>query len=104
MPQSPKTGRSSAPWSYDMHFLGKRRVKYVQDRLWYDRDEALSLFDQGPKVFVCVSAVVGEAVGSTCKKIYVEKAAERGFEKTEEQVEELFWKLRNEKFATDGFT
>ncbi|KAL7275682.1 hypothetical protein RUND412_001369 [Rhizina undulata] len=98
-----KLGAVEIRYAFSRETENSEGCKYVQDRLWYDRDEASSLFDQGAKVFVCGSAVVGEAVGSTCKKIYAEKAAERGFEKTEEQVKEWFWKMKNERFATDVF-
>lgn len=77
--------------------------KYVQDRLWHDRKEVVELFDQGGKVFVCGSRNVGEAVKDACKKMYVEKAKECGKEKTEQEVEKWFLKLRNERYATDVF-
>lgn len=77
--------------------------KYVQDRLWHDRVEAVELFDEGAKVFVCGSREIGEAVKVTCKKMYSEKAAALGKPKSEEEVEEWFSNLRNARYATDVF-
>jgi cytochrome P450/NADPH-cytochrome P450 reductase len=77
--------------------------KYVQDRLWADRKEVVELFDQGAKVFVCGSKEVGEAVGEVAKRIWVERAKEFGKEKTEEEAEEWFEGIRNERYATDVF-
>lgn len=77
--------------------------KYVQDRLWHDRVEAVGLFDEGAKVFVCGSRDVGEAVKGVCKKMYSEKGVALGKPKTEDEVEEWFMNLRNARYATDVF-
>jgi cytochrome P450/NADPH-cytochrome P450 reductase len=77
--------------------------KYVQDRMRAAKDELHEAWENGAKVYVCGSAKVGEAVSEVCKDLYRNKARELGKEKTEEQVEEWFWALRNERFATDVF-
>lgn len=77
--------------------------KYVQDRLWHDRREAVDLFDEGAKVYVCGSREVGKAVEDACKRMYVERVKEAGKEKTDEEVDKWFSQLRNARYATDVF-
>jgi cytochrome P450/NADPH-cytochrome P450 reductase len=77
--------------------------KYVQDRMRAAEDELHEAWANDAKVYVCGSAKVGEAVSEVCKELYRNKTRELGKEKTEEQVEEWFWALRNERFATDVF-
>ncbi|OCK76470.1 bifunctional P-450/NADPH-P450 reductase [Lepidopterella palustris CBS 459.81] len=80
--------------------------KYVQDRLWADRKEAVELFDKGAKVFVCGSRGVGEGVGEMVRKMWMEKSEGlRGVGKgrSEKEAREWFEGIKNERFATDVF-
>lgn len=44
------------------------------------------------------------SVRDVCQKMYLERAKERGKDKTEEDAEEWFESIRNARFATDVFT
>ena len=77
--------------------------KYVQDRLYRDREDAVELFDAGAKVYVCGSSNVGEGVREAVKKIFKEKMNERGKPRTDEEVEKWFNGIRNERYASDVF-
>jgi cytochrome P450/NADPH-cytochrome P450 reductase len=83
--------------------------KYVQHRLWEEREEVVKLWDQGAKVFVCGSKDVGEAVKETCLKICMETVKEKEIkekgssEMTKERAEKWFEGIKNERFATDVF-
>jgi cytochrome P450/NADPH-cytochrome P450 reductase len=81
-----------------------RGCKYVQHRLWEEREDAVKLWDQGAKVFVCGSKDVGEEVKETCLRIFMEGVSKKdGSEKTREKAENWFEEIRNGRFATDVF-
>lgn len=78
--------------------------KYVQDRLYHDREEVIKLFDAGAKLFVCGSREVGKAVEEVCLRIAKENhEVVKGVKADEERAREWFEGLRNERFATDVF-
>ncbi|KAL2353913.1 bifunctional P-450/NADPH-P450 reductase [Cryomyces antarcticus] len=77
--------------------------KYVQDRVWADRADVVELWDRGARVFVCGSRDVGEAVRSTCLRIYEDRARELGKVVDEEKAEAWFDGIRNDRYATDVF-
>jgi cytochrome P450/NADPH-cytochrome P450 reductase len=78
--------------------------KYVQDRMWEEREELVELFDAGAKVFVCGSARLGEGVKDVVLKMYAETAEKRGKPKTEEEITKWFDGIRNERYAVDVFS
>lgn len=78
--------------------------KYVQDRLWLDREEVGTLWKKDAKVYICGSRKVGDAVKQviirTAKEIH---AKEKGTERSDEEVAKWLDGLKNERFATDVF-
>jgi cytochrome P450 / NADPH-cytochrome P450 reductase len=77
--------------------------KYVQDRLYHDREEVLDLWDKGAKVFVCGSREVGKAIEEVCVKLVVESGERYGKVCAEEEAREWWGSVRNERYATDVF-
>lgn len=78
--------------------------KYVQDRIYHDREEVFKLWNGGAKVYVCGSHEIGKAVENVCVRLAKEWACENlGKETTEEKAREWFEKHRNQRFATDVF-
>ncbi|RDW85388.1 bifunctional cytochrome P450 reductase [Coleophoma crateriformis] len=77
--------------------------RYVQDRLWEEREEMVKVFNSGAKLYVCGTAGVGEGVTKTTKKIYQEAAEAMGKPKTDEEVDEWFNAIKGERFASDVF-
>ncbi|KAK8240055.1 cytochrome P450 [Phyllosticta capitalensis] len=79
--------------------------KYVQERVWREREVVTGLWERGAKLFVCGSAAVGREIKEVCVKIAVEKRKEEkgGEEVDVERVEKWFESVRGERFATDVF-
>lgn len=77
--------------------------RYVQDRLWTDREEARLLWDSGARFYVCGNSEVGEAVRDVVVRTYMEYADKIGKTKTREESEAWFASMRNERFASDVF-
>ncbi|KAF2667506.1 cytochrome P450 [Microthyrium microscopicum] len=83
--------------------------KYVQDRLWADRERVAQMWKEGGRVFVCGSREVGEAVGDVARKIMMETVREKEIEETgasdinEERAKKWFESVRNVRYATDVF-
>lgn len=72
--------------------------KYVQDRLYHDRQEIVDLFEAGAKLFVCGSRDVGDGVQETLIKIAKEtKMKQEGREVDDQKAREWFEGLRNER-------
>lgn len=46
--------------------------RHVQDRVWYDRDDAKELFIQNAQIYMCGAGVVGAEINKTMAKIYQE--------------------------------
>lgn len=83
--------------------------RYVQDRLWQNREDLMKLWDANAKIYVCGSRNVAEGVKKMVVRIAVEMhrlKKERG--ETAEELDEqgaLKWfeGIRNERYATDVF-
>jgi len=98
-----KTGAVSVRHAYSRDADASEGCKYVQDRIWKDRQEVAEIFKNHGKIFVCGSPSVSNAVKDTCKKIYGEIWDQKGEKKTTEQLQEWFDGLGKERFATDVF-
>ena len=77
--------------------------KYVQERFYAEREEMVKMFNQGAKLYVCGSAMVGEGVAATTKKISMEAAEANGKNPTEEEVEDWFQRIKYDRYASDVF-
>jgi len=79
-------------------------AKYIQDRLWEEREEMTKVFGDGAALYVCGSSMLGDGVASMTKKIYQETAEKHGKPKTDEEVEEWFLGIKSDRFSSDVFT
>jgi cytochrome P450/NADPH-cytochrome P450 reductase len=77
--------------------------KYVQDRIWLDREDVTELWKKGGRVYVCGSRSVGEAVKNVVIKIAKEDALKEGRDVNDEKLTKWFDGIKNERFATDVF-
>jgi cytochrome P450/NADPH-cytochrome P450 reductase len=77
--------------------------RHVQDRLWEEREEMIKVFDQGAKLYVCGSSMVGEGVAAMTKKIFQEYCDSIGKSKTDEEVESWFQGIKSDRYASDVF-
>ena len=80
-----------------------KNCRYVQDRLWEERQEMVKVFKSGAKLYVCGRARISEGVTQVTKRIYQEDAEAAGEPKTDEQVEKWFQDIKGERFASDVF-
>jgi len=80
-----------------------KNCRYVQDRLWEERQEMIKVFKSGAKLYVCGRARMNEGVTHITKKIYQEAAETRGEPKTAEETEKWFREIKGERFASDVF-
>ena len=71
--------------------------RYVQDRLWFDKEEVAGLWERGARVYVCGSRKVGEEVKRVLGRIVL------GGEPSEEEITKWFDSVRNERYAVDVF-
>ncbi|KAK1633338.1 cytochrome P450 [Colletotrichum phormii] len=78
--------------------------KYVQDRIWQEREMLYGLWDQGARVYVCGSNRVAEGVKDVLLRAAREKSElDDGKPMNDEELEEWFSNIRNERYATDVF-
>lgn len=77
--------------------------KYVQDRLWLDREEVTALWKREARVYVCGSRSVGESVKKVVIRIAEEDAVREGRCVDDEKIKSWFDGIKNERFATDVF-
>lgn len=73
--------------------------KYVQDRMWKDRDEVGEMWKAGAKVYLCGGPGMVEGIKATAIKIVEHRT---GYTNNEE-VEKWFKGLRNERIVVDVF-
>jgi|SRR5688572_2937163 len=79
--------------------------KYVQDRIYHNRDDVLKLWDEGAKVYICGSREISKAVETVCVQLAVEGLEEKLEDDSarEEKARAWFERIRKERFATDVF-
>lgn len=78
-------------------------AKYVQDRVWHDREEVEELFRKGAKVFVCGHGRVGDGLKWKAIDMRQDKASRAGRKLDKEDLEKWFGELRNERYMADIF-
>lgn len=77
--------------------------RHVQDRLWEEREEMIKVFENGAKLYVCGSSMVGEGVASMTKKIFQEYCESIGKSKTDEEIETWFQGIKSDRYSSDVF-
>jgi len=74
-------------------------AKYVQDRLYLDRQEVMELLNKDAKIFVCGNGQLAPAVRTVFMKIYQE-----ALKTTPEEVEKWMNSLERVRYVTDVFS
>ncbi|KAL9619781.1 MAG: hypothetical protein Q9160_005617 [Pyrenula sp. 1 TL-2023] len=77
--------------------------KYVQDRLWRERDHVMNLWDQGAMLYICGSRAVGEAAKDMFIDICLDATKKKGKKTSAQEVREWFEGLKNIRYAVDVF-
>jgi cytochrome P450/NADPH-cytochrome P450 reductase len=75
--------------------------KYVQDRMWQDREVVAKYWADGAKIYVCGSRAVADGAKATFLKIKGQMEDEEQVD--EEATEKWFTSLRNIRYVTDVF-
>ena len=96
-------GAVDVRYAYSRDPEASKGAKYVQDRVWADREDVHRLFQTGAKVFMCGSGKVADGVKDASVKMYMQANEEAGTPKTTEEAEDWFSALRNERFMSDVF-
>ncbi|GAB1520894.1 hypothetical protein RhiTH_003983 [Rhizoctonia solani] len=73
--------------------------KYVQERVWHDREVVREYFHQGAKFYTCGGNHVATGIRDACVRIIAE--GKEGMD--EERLEEIWKKIQSERYATDVF-
>lgn len=90
-------------YAYSQASDQSKGCRHVQDRVWEEKEELKKAFDDGAMLYVCGSSMVGEGVASTIKKIYQDAAHNVGKPKSDEEVEDWFQGIKNDRYASDVF-
>ena len=98
-----KAGAVDIRYAFSRHPEKSEGCKYVQHRLWKDREEVRGLWKRGAKLFVCGSKGAGEGVREVVLRTYVEEAEKKGCETAEEDAQRWLEGIRNERFVSDVF-
>jgi cytochrome P450/NADPH-cytochrome P450 reductase len=77
--------------------------RYVQDRLWRERDLVAREFDRGARAYVCGGSAVGKAVTDVAVRILRAKSEEVGKPMTADEAERCWEAWRGERYAVDVF-
>jgi cytochrome P450/NADPH-cytochrome P450 reductase len=77
--------------------------RHVQERLWEEREEMTKVFNEGAKLYVCGSSMVGEGVATTTKRIFQDDREAAGDPKSDEDTEAWFAKIKSDRYASDVF-
>jgi cytochrome P450/NADPH-cytochrome P450 reductase len=98
-----KEGAVKLFYAFSKSSSDSKGCRYVQDRLWEEREEMIKVFNEGASLYVCGSSMVGEGVASTTKRIYQEATEALGKPKTDEEVETWFSTIKSDRYASDVF-
>ena len=98
-----KAGAVDVRYAFSRNLDASEGCRYVQDRLWKDREAAMELWRNGAKLFVCGSKDAGEGIRDVVLRSYLEEAERKGEVKTKEEAAEWLDRIRNERFVSDVF-
>lgn len=96
-------GAVDVRYAYSRDSESSNGAKYVQDRLWADREDVQHLFQSGAKVFMCGSGKVADGVKDASVKMYMQAHEKEGKPMSEEEAMKWFNAMRNERFMSDVF-
>ncbi|UKZ78614.1 hypothetical protein TrVFT333_006360 [Trichoderma virens FT-333] len=77
--------------------------KYVQHRIWRQREYVADLWESDAKIFVCGSNKMAEGVREILIQILLDKLKTKGVSMGEKEAAEWFERVSNERYAIDVF-
>lgn len=72
--------------------------KFVQDRIWYDRQDTAELFQQGAEVYICGAGIVGSGVEDAMARIHMEYTGDE-----EKTARSWVQNLKGQRYWADVF-
>ncbi|MCJ1377521.1 hypothetical protein MMC17_000616 [Xylographa soralifera] len=91
-------GAVAVRWAFSRGGSNGAQKKHVQERLWDERREVKTLFDQGAKLFVCGKRAMADGVAEVVRRMRREWADESAL-----QAGEWFERVKGERFVSDVF-
>ncbi|CAE6437923.1 unnamed protein product [Rhizoctonia solani] len=73
--------------------------KYVQDRVWNDREVVREYYNEGAKFYTCGGSNVANGIRDACVRIIAEGKQDMD----ENRLQEIWNKIQAERYATDVF-
>ncbi|KAI8722871.1 Bifunctional cytochrome P450/NADPH--P450 reductase [Fusarium sp. LHS14.1] len=95
-----KLGAVDVRRAYSRHGAG---CKYVQDRIWQDKESFIQLWEKGATVYVCGSRAVADSVREVMIKLKTEMEKRSGGEMSLEEAKKWFDEQRNVRYVMDVF-
>lgn len=75
-----------------------KNCRYVQDRLWADREETAKVFDQGAQIYICGAGAVGAAIEKAMARVRADFTGE-----DEETAMKRVDNLKGDRYFADLF-
>lgn len=97
-----KQGAVSLRWSYSQKSEESEGCRYVQDRLWRDRDDFVKMWHDGAKVYVCGGRAMSEGIKEVMIKMRPYAAAKLDAQ-VDEDAKDWFESLKNVRYVVDVF-
>ncbi|EME89186.1 uncharacterized protein MYCFIDRAFT_27347 [Pseudocercospora fijiensis CIRAD86] len=98
-----KHGVVDIRYAFSQESHASEGCKYIQDRMWKEREDVIRLWRDGAKVFVCGGPAVCEGLGDVSRKLLLESMKSRGQEMSEKEAELWFRERRNVRYVVDVF-
>ena len=95
-----KLGAVDVRRAYSRHGDG---CKYVQDRIWQDKEDFIQLWEKGATVYVCGSRAVADSVREVMIKLKTEMEKRSGGGMSLEEAKKWFDEQRNVRYVMDVF-
>lgn len=89
--------------AYSRQTEASEGCRYVQDRLWREREEVMGLWEAGVRVYICGSRAVGASAKEVLVEMFLDKERKEGMERSREEVRRWFEGLKNVRWAMDVF-
>lgn len=93
-----KQGVVSVRRAFTLKAEASEGCKFVQERIWHDREDVKKLFKEGASLYLCGAGIIGIGVEATMAKIRAESTGEN-IEKATEWVK----KVKGDRFWADVF-
>lgn len=101
-----RIGAVEVRYAFSRDSTASQGCKYVQDRVWHDREDVTRMWREGAKFYVCGSREMSKDLREVATKLITERRVnmEGGQDITEADAEAWLEQMRNQRFVSDIFT